>query len=771
MNVVKFKTSLLTASILFAACWLPAQAQLDFFKKITEPEKAPQEAAIEIRSQLEIWKKEVAEELSDLSKYQTPESLPAGITQADLDNRRRVLERTQLAIKRHFDAFQSTKENQLALKEAQTKLADWQGYGDEIPTSILALDELKNRKQTVIEKMTADRSSLDIFERTFNEWLAESKKSAANISDAQSNGENPSAVWALDAEREKQRLLFIQSSALQQSISALKISIQTSEVESNLLDRKIQETSQTVSLSEQDLKQIKTASEDRQKEIHDEIEALRKRQRKAATEETEALASLDNIKAEGNVDPAALELAEISFEVAQARVNALQQMISSLESFVQIESFIPEAYQYRKELLNSKASSSAHKSALNSLKSLQQRLTAWEVVANNELKSVAAAIGNEQARATAFAADDPRLAALNQHRAILWERQTLVQRLAQSISTQLRTLDQWLASYQSDHQAPWHSEITSLVSRLWDATQRLWNIPVNQYEQTIEKDGQRIVQIRNVTLGAILTALILFVIAYLIAAFICRRIQQTLVRRDIIGENQARTLRNWIMLLVALLLALSTLSWLNIPLTIFAFLAGALAIGVGFGTQTMIKNFISGIILLFERKVRVGDIVEVDGILGVVSEINTRSSNIRGFNGIENLIPNSLFLENRVVNWTLENRFLRREINVGVAYGSPVQEVTKLLIEAAERHGLILKNPLPFATFSNFGDNSLDFILYFWIELNDKTNGLVVDSDLRIMIEKRFNEVGISVPFPQRDIHFDASKPLQVQLHSDEVQK
>ena len=124
-------------------------------------------------------------------------------------------------------------------------------------------------------------------------------------------------------------------------------------------------------------------------------------------------------------------------------------------------------------------------------------------------------------------------------------------------------------------------------------------------------------------------------------------------------------------LIGALLLALATLNWLSIPLTIFAFLAGALAIGVGFGTQTIIKNFISGIILLVERKIRVGDIIEVDGTLGVVSEINTRSSIVRGFNGIENLIPNSLFLDNRVVNWTLNSRFLRRELKVGVAYGTP----------------------------------------------------------------------------------------------------
>jgi potassium-dependent mechanosensitive channel len=137
---------------------------------------------------------------------------------------------------------------------------------------------------------------------------------------------------------------------------------------------------------------------------------------------------------------------------------------------------------------------------------------------------------------------------------------------------------------------------------------------------------------------------------------------------------------------------------------------------------------------------------------------------VRGFNGIENLIPNSLFLENRVVNWTLNSNYLRRELKVGVAYGTPPQKVIEILNEAAGRHGLVLKEPAPYAVFSNFGDNSLDFTLYFWVELNDKTNGLVVDSDLRIMIEKRLAETGIGVPYPQRDIHLSAERPIRVEI-------
>ena len=382
---------------------------------------------------------------------------------------------------------------------------------------------------------------------------------------------------------------------------------------------------------------------------------------------------------------------------------------------------------------------------------MYQRLEAWEVVSNNQYLSVTADIGKEQSRASLLSADDPKLVPLNKQRAILWEKQALIQRTIQTITNQRRTISRWLYHYSDKQKAPWHAPAAEMLSNVWQTAKGIWNIPVNRYEERLEVDGQEVVQTRFVTLGTIIAAILVFIFSYFIAARICRRAQRILVHRQLIGEAQARTLRNWVMLFVALLLAFATLNWLNIPLTIFAFLAGALAIGVGFGTQTIIKNFISGIILLFERKIRVGDIIDVDGVNGVVTEINTRSSIVRGVNGVENLVPNSLLLENRVVNWTLNSRLLRRELTLRVVLGSPTQQVIEILHEAAARHGLILKEPAPFATLAHFGDSSLDFILYFWIELNDKTNGLLVDSDLRIMIEKRLAdfEIHVGITRPQ----------------------
>jgi small-conductance mechanosensitive channel len=131
------------------------------------------------------------------------------------------------------------------------------------------------------------------------------------------------------------------------------------------------------------------------------------------------------------------------------------------------------------------------------------------------------------------------------------------------------------------------------------------------------------------------------------------------------------------------------------------------------------------------------------------------------------MIPNSVFLENRVTNWTLSSARLRRSLRLGVAYGSDPRQVMAILTACASRHGLVLKDPEPFAIFEDFGDNALIFSLYFWVHLGGGANAMVITSDLRLMIEKHLTENGIGVPYPQRDMHLTTDKPIQVQWSKD----
>ncbi len=177
---------------------------------------------------------------------------------------------------------------------------------------------------------------------------------------------------------------------------------------------------------------------------------------------------------------------------------------------------------------------------------------------------------------------------------------------------------------------------------------------------------------------------------------------------------------------------------------------GALGIGLGFGLQTIFNNFVSGLILLLERPIQVGDAVELNGTWGVVKKINVRSTLVQTWDNASLIIPNSEFITNQVVNWSYRDMRLRRHINVGVAYGSDVELVRKTLIEAAENHSRVLASPQPDVLFTDFGDSALNFRLRFWTTVE---YSLSTETDIRFEINRLFAERDISIPFPQRDLH------------------
>ena len=192
------------------------------------------------------------------------------------------------------------------------------------------------------------------------------------------------------------------------------------------------------------------------------------------------------------------------------------------------------------------------------------------------------------------------------------------------------------------------------------------------------------------------------------------------------------------------------ISILGIDLSTFNLMAGALGLGIGFGLQTIISNFVSGLILIFERPIHQGDSVEVNNLWGTVSSIGVRASVISTFDGAEVIVPNNNLITNDLINWTLSSKIRRMEINVGTAYGSDPNKVLEILKEAAKSNPVVLKDPEPLPLFKGFGDSSLDFMLWYWVYFE---NGLGSKSAVLIEIYNRFAEAGIEIPFPQRDLH------------------
>lgn len=206
------------------------------------------------------------------------------------------------------------------------------------------------------------------------------------------------------------------------------------------------------------------------------------------------------------------------------------------------------------------------------------------------------------------------------------------------------------------------------------------------------------------------------------------------------------------------LFTLLALRILGVSLTSITVIAGGLSVGIGFGLQNVVNNFISGLILLFGRSIQQGDVIEVGGMWCTVKKINIRTTLVETFESAVIMIPNSDLVTTQVTNWTKNNPTLRRDILIGVVYGSDTKKVEETLLAVADAHPHVLKKPEPFILFNDFGASSLDFILRVWVDDIDHT--IRTTSELRFAIDDAFREAGIEIAFPQMDVHFKTAPAL-----------
>jgi len=285
---------------------------------------------------------------------------------------------------------------------------------------------------------------------------------------------------------------------------------------------------------------------------------------------------------------------------------------------------------------------------------------------------------------------------------------------------------------------------------------KIWNLTLFSFGDGVD-----------ITFGHAVTVIVFVSLALLLAKFLSRLLTRHM-RRGNVDPNVIQTvvrLFYWVFLILTLITALAML---EIPVTQLAFISGGLAIGVGFGAQSIINNLISSWILMSEKPVRIGDFIEIDQHMGVVERIGNRCTRIRRVDGVHLLVPNSQMLERVVVNWTLIDRRFRPTVRVGVAYGSPVERVSELLLEAAAAEREVLTDPKPVVIFEDFADSAMIFELYFWCDNSSGTELRAIRSSVRFAIERLFRENGIVIAYPQRNVHLDTSRPLDVRLQAQE---
>ncbi len=274
--------------------------------------------------------------------------------------------------------------------------------------------------------------------------------------------------------------------------------------------------------------------------------------------------------------------------------------------------------------------------------------------------------------------------------------------------------------------------------------------------------GMELFSLQNdpITVGNILIFLF-FLIGFLTLGSIVRRLlQNRFLKRFDIDHGLRFTLGRVAQYIIVVIGVLISFQFLEINLTSLAVVFGLLSVGIGFGLQNITANFISGLIIMFERPISVGDRVLVGDKEGDVTEINIRSTMIRTQNNTSIIVPNTQFVENDVINFSHGDPTFRIDINVGVSYSSDLDKVLKALNEVAEEHPKIMKNPKHQVHLTNFGDSSWDMQLRAWIP-NVKER-YTLRNEINQAIVRKFADYGIEIPFPQRDLHVRSSVSLPV---------
>ncbi|MEM1378318.1 MAG: mechanosensitive ion channel domain-containing protein, partial [Pseudomonadota bacterium] len=258
----------------------------------------------------------------------------------------------------------------------------------------------------------------------------------------------------------------------------------------------------------------------------------------------------------------------------------------------------------------------------------------------------------------------------------------------------------------------------------------------------------------SISIVGILAGMLLFVLGFWGTRLFQRWLDGTVLERGGVEQGARNSIRTAVGYAGIALAALLGVSAAGIDLTQLAFIAGALSLGIGFGLQNIVSNFVSGLILLAERPFKAGDVIEAGGFTGTVNKVNVRATEITTFDRKTLILPNSELINGAVTNWIHKSTLGRVQVPVGVSYDADAKQVHDMLLEIAQDHPRVLANPEPFVAFDNFGDSSLDFVLYAY--LADIGFGLSVRTELRMAILERFKAANIEIPFPQRDINIRA---------------
>ncbi len=676
--------------------------------------------------------------------------------------RQRLLDRLVAAYGERLnliDEADSLRKSALKLEDRSEQVAEFSGSP---PYPTQRIDALRDELDLINDRLKHRKSNKRILETQKQSLIEAQRRAGEALRLAEDQLARAKGEQDIEKGRGNRELAALRLQLAEAELINIGIGLQTAQDEIQSLERFTKETESLVArvlpqqnLDKEDLEERQAKLRAALSKLTTELDRRVAANTRRVTEREQLVKSLAN-KGDDVTDSRALKLLDETLETDRVEMMTLHWLQSIFQYQI-------DGWTHRYVALNSN-DAAARASALSALGAIKTEAAAKTPLVRELASAAQAAIDQQELRLKEALLDSEATA---RESAIL---ETLKQRLraAQRVEVAGERLNwlvaRWLGDFGFSGTPGVPRDWKLVAARGATLLKQVWNFELFAVEDSAAVEGKTVTTSYGVTVGKSIGVLLLYIFAYWMCSVLSRRLERLMVRRFAVGEQLASVTRRWIMIAVSVVLIVLVLNLARIPLTVFAFMGGALAIGIGFGTQTIIKNVISGIIILFERKIRVGDIVAIGGTTGHVTAVDLRASTVRSFDGIEALVPNSTFLENQVVNWTYSNSRIRREIRIGIAYGSPVHKAAEIITGCAEEHGEVIKDPAPEVFFDDFADNALLMSLVFWVELGPNMSRRRVESDLRFMMEKRLAAAGISIPFPQRDVHLSIAESVPVRV-------
>ncbi len=719
----------------------------------TEGEKKEtQEKRDQVAEQIRLAERKVLQEQSqkeEATKHDEAKPAPPTIS-SDEETRLRLLKQVDVILaqlSQQASTFEDAKK-ELAERTQELQNVKQGQIGIEKPYSFLLLDQLQDELATLESNLSTSQLNQKLTEEDIVQakLLVEQKEQA--LRQAKENkeiviapGAEDNSRFTLESRLANETLVYRKKRLEIQKLRAEVLAVQV-----EITKGKIEAIRDECQFSEEDLKNKQSEISKRENDVRRKLFRL---EREMEYSDDKWLEDRKLISKEAQLTPLQteeIELRRYDRQILQTRVSSLNFQLELLNQSRQAWDF---RYQLANELTESEKEFEVEKTTI---KNVQQRERDFS---NRmlQLEELRKTIANLETKMASFADDESgrelrRIVEL-QKNAVRTTTMVLDEDIV-AIQANRRVLEKLLADLQGDSG---RYSLTSILESTWYYTKNIWNTELVAVDE------------RSVTIGKIIQALAIFLGGFWIARFFSRRLRGFLTHRLKIDESAAAAFQSLAFYGLVLIFLLGALNFVSIPLTVFTFLGGALAIGVGFGSQNILSNFISGLILLAERPVKVGDLIQMDEFYGNIENIGARSTLVRTGTNLKLIVPNSKFLESNVINFTHgTNHTFRTHVSVGVAYGSTTREVTKLLKQAANDHGLVLESPEPFVLFKGFGDNSLEFELHFWIKVRRPLDRLKMESDLRYRIDSLFHEAGVVIAYPQRDVHVDSLGPIEIRL-------